>query len=119
MKIDCEIQRLDVLVDSVSEIRLHVLVNRCVVGVVGLQCRGRVSASFRQLYVHPIFRRLGIARRLIEECCEIARNYACRTIGCYVEKANVEVVLPFYEKVGFVATYEYENGDLVVCRILS
>lgn len=110
--------RIDPLVDGLHEVQLFLVEEGLCVGRVGLLCNKRRSATVRQLYVVPAARGRGLGKRLMEECCAIAGASGCETLALQVAKANAAVTR-FYTKIGFLVSYEYDDGDLMMCRILN
>jgi ribosomal protein S18 acetylase RimI-like enzyme len=78
----------------------------------------RRSACIRMLYVHRSFRMQGIGRRLVDEACAIARRYGCETLGLSLAVDNYSAA-EFYQKLGFLFAYEYDDGSMLVSRSLS
>ena len=110
--------RIDPLVDGLHEVQLFLVEDGLCVGRVGLLCNKRRSATVRQLYVVPEARGRGLGKRLVEECCTVAAVNGCETLALQIARANAAVTR-FYSKIGFFVAYQYDDGDLMLCRILK
>jgi GNAT superfamily N-acetyltransferase len=109
---------LNTIVDGVEETKIVAFEDRSFVGTVGLQYRGRVSARFRQLYVAPESRLHGIGRRLVDCCCLIADSAGCESIALQVTAKNRGLVEDFYSQLGFIVSWEFSDGDLMLFKAL-
>ncbi len=125
-----EIHELPTEVDDIAEIKLVAMMTRfdatkqpaaimapLFVGCVGLHL-GERSSCIRQLFVAPKFRRLGVGRRLVERCCQLADVYGSETLGLQLAPNN-EGAWQFYKRLGFLVAYEYQDGPQVCCKQLS
>ena len=109
----------DTCVDGCEETALMVIEPSSMkpLGLVHLRCSGRRSASIHGLYVRPGERLKGIGRSLVEASCQIAKKAGCETMGLVLAKDN-KAGRQFYKKLGFVFSYEYEDGQVIVTRAL-
>lgn len=114
------IQFLATLVDGIEETKIIATNGAGVfVGYVGLQCRNRRAACFRQLFVKELHRGCGFGSELVRRCAEKAQAEGCETLGGLVAKENLDV-LPFYKKLGFIFAYEYEeDGSVIIVKLLK
>lgn len=74
-------------------------------------------AQFSKLFVRHDMRRKGIASVLLATCEEIALASMCKTITCTVTGSN-EDAQDCYKKAGYNFAFEYEDGDLIMCKQL-
>jgi ribosomal protein S18 acetylase RimI-like enzyme len=112
---DVEVRLLRTRIDGVPGAAITAFVGNRFVGAVTLSHLNSKSASVTNLFVALDFRRLGIARRLIEECAFRALEYpGCECIGLIVQGKNPARY--FYPKVGFSLAYEYSDKSLLFSR---
>lgn len=119
MSEDLTIYRLETSVDGVMESRLVAFTGNRFVGSVGVQHHQRFSAGLRQLFVDPDSRRSGIGRRLVEEACELARTSRCMSLGLTLAGENLGLFEDFYERLGFIFAYQFEDGSAILTRLLK
>jgi len=67
-------------------------------------------AYFYHLFVHECVRGHGVGRALVERCCLTAKLHGSTSI-CLNVSAKNHIILPFYQKLGFVPGYEYPHPD--------
>lgn len=84
------------------------------IGTVNVAYRGKRSVCICGLFVHPSHRKNGVGRKLIEQCCVIAKEAGCETIGLLLNKGNESSL--FYEKVGFNFGYQYDDESILMLR---
>jgi len=110
---------LDCRIDGNEETKIiFVDSKRNFAGTVGLQFRGRKAACVLQLYVDPAYRLSRIGTMLIKECCRIAKDAGCETLGLLLENGN-DGARKFYDKTGFIFAYQYDNGDAAMSLPLT
>jgi ribosomal protein S18 acetylase RimI-like enzyme len=84
--------------DKPGEALLGAYNNDILVGIAGLTLQAPSLGRIRRVYVHPGFRRLGIASRLLEELLAIAlQNYSAVVLF-----TDNPAAAAFYERLGFV-----------------
>ncbi len=64
-------------------------------------------AGIRLLAVHPVYRRHGIGRALMEECIHRCRNHGITSTGLHTTKM-MDVACRMYERMGFVRAPEFD-----------
>jgi ribosomal protein S18 acetylase RimI-like enzyme len=103
--------RLDCNIDGSEETQIIAIdTGAKFIGTVELQYKNLRSANIRQLYVDEQFRGQGVGMMLVLECCRIANEAGCETLGLVVGKGN-DKVRPLYVRLGFLFAYQYDNGD--------
>lgn len=109
---------LETTIDGRTETQI-VAVQECahLVGVVKVQFKERTSAAVRQLFVDPEYRKLGIGSEMMRLCIHAAMSAGCQTIALNLAATN-RGTFPFYEKLGFVATFEHDDGDMILAKML-
>ena len=112
------IRSIDCSVDGNEETMLVFVDEGDFLGTVGLQYRNLRAANIRQLYVKDDCRGRGIGSYLVAECCRIAKDAGCETLGLVVDKAN-DGAREFYRKLGFIFAYQYDNGDDLMTKVVG
>lgn len=116
------IYRLDGCVDGVVTTHLGAFVDGKFAATVELLClkqdrSARRSATIRQLFVLSDFRRNRIGTALVNKCCDIAKEYGCKTLGLSLDGVNL-IGRNFYSHLQFIEAYEYDDGSIVVAKTL-
>ena len=106
------ILRLDTDIDGIEDSQISAVGENgdLLVGGVVLTYKGRRAACITRLFVHPDMRRMGVGRRLVKECAYIAKCGGCETLGLLLGADN-SGAMRFYETIGFVFAYQYEDGS--------
>lgn len=83
-----------------------------------VDARHKIVAKLYDLFVEKECRLEGIGTRLMERALEIARLNGCQSIGLHVSLDNL-AIRPFYEKLGYVPMYQFDDGDVQFLRQIS
>lgn len=75
-------------------------------------------ARFHSMYVQPQVRRKGLAGKIINHICEIARDKGFKQIKLGVLQDNFRAV-NLYEKHGFKVTNTKPHGDRIDCEMVK
>ena len=111
------IKAIDMKVDKVEQTTIVVLDDYEIIGTVQLRYKGKKSACIWLLFVEENYRREGIATLLVNECCKMAKQEHCQTLGLIVDKDN-EPAMSLYHKLGFKFSYEYEDNTYLMVKDL-
>ncbi len=109
--------------ESITDVRSRMYKSQLIVAESGEELAGTVTlyinaedsnenwpkgwAAIRLLAVHPGFRRLGVARTLMEECLERCREHGIATVGLHTTKI-MSIALRMYENMGFIRAPEFD-----------
>ncbi len=108
---------------SITDIRSRFDKSQLIVAEVGRQLAGTVTlylrakdsdeiwpdgwAVIRLLGVDPRYRRMGIAKALMEECLDRCRKLSIATVGLHTTQI-MNIALRMYENMGFVRVPEFD-----------
>ena len=112
------ILRLDTIVDNKESSKLTVYSDFNFIGIVNLEFKNTIVSYGYGLYVHEDFRRQGIGTSLIKECFRISEENGCEAFSIVLSKDNIDIK-NFYTRLGFIVSYQYDNGDLLMTKVLS
>ena len=106
------ILRLDTYIDGSEDTQISAIGENgdLLVGSAVLTYKGRRAAGITRLFVHPDMRRRGVGRRIVRECAYISKCGGCETLGLQLGTDN-NGAMRFYETIGFVFSYQYEDGS--------
>lgn len=104
-------------VDGMKETQFIAMRREGAVGRVGVKCEGLECATIRQLWVHADLRGQGIGRRLVEACVARARECGCCTVNLSVHRDNLLAAV-WYEKLGFILSHVFEDGEMLMAKPL-
>lgn len=96
----------------------HALDGGAVIGTATVMHEGLEVAEIARVFVRPEYRRKGLGRTLVEQCCAFAGDSGCSAISLIVEGNNA-VVIPWYGSMGFRLAYQYPDGDLILSKQLT
>lgn len=80
--------------------------------------KNRIMAKLHSVFVEKECRLEGIGTGLMKRAEEIARAAGCEAIGLHVQLVNLDV-RPFYEKLGYRAVYQFDDGDVQFVKQLT
>lgn len=116
---DDQLLRLDCSIDDCNDSQIVFIdLNRNFRGTICLQYENRKSANISKLFVSPEYRRRGIATKLLNECCKIARESGCETISLMCLENNKEII-KLYKANSFAFTYQYDDGYILMTKFLN
>lgn len=88
-----------------------------ILGTATVATEGKIVAKVTGVFVQHGFRGGGVGQTLMERCETIARADGCDSVGLHVSASNLDV-RGFYEKIGYSAVYQWDDGDLQMLKKL-
>lgn len=107
------VRRFDIAVDDIEETMLIALKHEQIIGTIHCGHKEKKSSYIRLLYIHKDWRKKGIATELIDHCIKISKESKCETLGLQVCGNNINAI-ELYKKMGFLFSYEYDGGNLLM-----
>lgn len=108
---------IDAVISERAYTQIIAMVGGTICGVVKLSHRGKRAAYIQDLFVSPEIRRMRVGSRLVNLSCDMAKESRCYSITALMQE-EADILSDFYLSLGFVFGYEYDNGDILMIRVL-
>jgi GNAT superfamily N-acetyltransferase len=113
---EVSVERLDIAIDGHESNLLCAFRDGVFIGFVRL-LRDGATAEMQLLFVRPVERRNGVARKLVEHCAWIAKSTGAPALSAVMQKGN-EVAAQFYAALGFIVAYEFDDASQLLVKTL-